>query len=179
MAVTVRDTQMRVEEKEWKARGSAGRAQRLPEPSGAGQLRTVLSSVPLMGLTDSKKKQNKTKKTKLLFWLKSQDFRITIGLHPPPETVWRKRNFQGSGPLFWLFHHAHSNWKGAWPLALLARHQLSEPPAALQESTGDHNRYLPHHYQPSYSLPIIYQSCSFSSHLGLRKGSLKQLGVWK
>lgn len=94
--------------------------------------------------------------------------------------IWRKRNFQGSSPLFWFFHHAQSNRKGAWPLTLLARHQPSEPPAALQEPMGRHARYLPHHYQPSCSLPIIYQCCcSVRCYFRLQKGSLKQLGVWK
>lgn len=40
-----------------------------------------------------------------------------------------------------LFHHAHSNWKGAWPLASLAGHQPNEPLAAQWASTGSHARY--------------------------------------
>lgn len=46
---------MHVEEREHKAKAGAGHAQRLPEPSGAGQLRTTLSSVPLLDITDWKK----------------------------------------------------------------------------------------------------------------------------
>lgn len=44
-----------MKKREHKARAGAGHAQRLPEPSGAGQLRTTLSSVPLLDLTIGKK----------------------------------------------------------------------------------------------------------------------------
>lgn len=55
LGITVKDAQMQVEEKQQKARGGVGHAQRLPEPSRAGQLTTTLSSVLLPGLTDWKK----------------------------------------------------------------------------------------------------------------------------
>lgn len=46
--------------------------------------------------------------------------------------------------------HTELQLEGSWPLALLARHQPNELPAALRESTDNRTTHVPHRYAQSF-----------------------------